>query len=586
MTSITTWNRIEPTPRATRLTSGLRAEVADPLWLLTRQRQVGELTGEDAGSPVEAVVTVEVAPLGRYHAGRTGSGAAARAVDLHDPALPLETLVERRPVAGSPAAVRLAVDGGAHLVRLLRAHGAGAAVQPWVDARRLDLTEARREASGPTAAWLARHDGVVPDGAAVAADLDPLRDADGVLSALPDEPALPTGVRDRALAAARQWLAWWDASVPEPVEGADAWDPSRLEYAFAVGATMADGRVVLHADDYPGGHLDWWAFTADSGADLGGTPPAARRLVRRTLPSRAAYAGMPAERFWEFEDATVRFGTSGHGRTDLSHLLLDEFALTYGNDWYVVPLTLPVGSVAAIRDLRVRDTFGVETTVERTSAAGDGWRMFELARRASSTARVEGLVVLPAVLGGSIEGDPVEEVAWFRDELANLVWAVERRTETEDGRPREHRYRGEDQPRARPVLEAADVGDATLVYRLASPVPRHWFPLVPVRPAGAAAGALELRLQPLTRIGADGTATTERPRGAFLTAADPLIVAEEEVGRDGVLTVRHWQLARGPDGATHLWRSNRARVGGGEGSSGLVFDIARPVAPKGGGSGG
>src|SRR5690606_16492908 len=175
MTSITTWNRIEPTPRATRLTSGLRAEVADPLWLLTRQRQVGELTGEDAGSPVEAVVTVEVASLGRYHAGRAGNGAAARAVDLADATLPLETLVERRPVGGSPAAVRLAADGGAHLVRLLRAHGAEAAVQPWVDARRLDLTEARRVATGPTAAWLARHDGVVPDGAAVAADLDPLR---------------------------------------------------------------------------------------------------------------------------------------------------------------------------------------------------------------------------------------------------------------------------------------------------------------------------------------------------------------------------------------------------------------------------
>jgi len=260
-------------------------------------------------------------------------------------------------------------------------------------------------------------------------------------------------------------------------------------------------------------------------------------------------------------------------------LLLDEFALTYGNDWYVVPLTLPVGSVAAVRDLRVRDTFGLQTVVGRTSSAADGWRMFEMSRRRNAAARAEGLVVLPAVLGGSVEGEPVEEVAWFRDELANLVWAVERRTETADGRHREHRYRGDDQPRGRQVLDTADVGDAALVYRLASPVPRHWFPLVPVRPAGAAPGALELRLQLLTRIGADGTATTGRPRGAFLTAADPLVVAEEEVGRDGVVTSRHWQLTRGPDGATHLWRSNRARVGGGEGSSGLVFDIARPVSP-------
>src|SRR5690606_18630324 len=205
-----------------------------------------------------------------------------------------------------------------------------------------DLTDARREATGHAAGWLARHDGVVPDGRAVAADLEAHRGADGLLEALPDEPALPTAVRDTALAAARQWLAWWDASVPEPVEGGDAWDPSRLEYAFAVAATMSDGRVVLHAEDYRGGHLDWWAFTADTRADLGGTPKGVRRLIRRTLPSRAAYAGMPAERFWELEDGSVRFGTVGHGRTDLAHLLLDEFALTYGNDWYVVPLTLPV----------------------------------------------------------------------------------------------------------------------------------------------------------------------------------------------------------------------------------------------------
>src|SRR5690606_29843233 len=111
MRSITTWNRIEPVPRSTRLTAGLRAEVADALWLLTRQRQVGELTGEDAGSPIEAVAAVEVAPLARYHAGRVGSGAADRAVDLDNAAVPLETLVERRAIAGSPAAIRLAVDG-------------------------------------------------------------------------------------------------------------------------------------------------------------------------------------------------------------------------------------------------------------------------------------------------------------------------------------------------------------------------------------------------------------------------------------------------------------------------------------------
>ncbi len=47
---------------------------------------------------------------------------------------------------------------------------------------------------------------------------------------------------------------------------------------------------------------------------------------------------MPADRFWEFENDTVRFGAGSVGRTDLAHLLLDEFALSYGNDWYTIPL--------------------------------------------------------------------------------------------------------------------------------------------------------------------------------------------------------------------------------------------------------
>ena len=55
--------------------------------------------------------------------------------------------------------------------------------------------------------------------------------------------------------------------------------------------------------------------------------------MRTTLPAPVSYGGMPADRFWEIEDATVRFGGLDTGRTELARMLLAEFALTFGNDW-------------------------------------------------------------------------------------------------------------------------------------------------------------------------------------------------------------------------------------------------------------
>jgi hypothetical protein len=205
--------------------------------------------------------------------------------------------------------------------------------------------------------------------------------------------------------------------------------------------------------------------------------------------------------------------------------------------------------------------------------------LFELSRRSGAANRAAGLLFLVPTVGISQEGDPVEEVAWFRDELANLVWAVEHRTESATGRHVD-RYEVVQQRTAAagPQQLPGDVGDATLIYRLSSTVPENWFPLVPVRPSGAPAGVLELELRPIERVDRGGAARTVMPSGRFLTAADPLVVEEEEIGRDGVVSQAHWQLTRGTDGRYLLWLSNRVRSGTGEGSSGLVFDVTRPVA--------
>src|SRR5688572_1201213 len=65
MPPIMTWTRLEPYARSSALEGGLRAEVRDPLWMVGRQWQLGELWGEDAGSPVQIRLRMDCTPLTR-----------------------------------------------------------------------------------------------------------------------------------------------------------------------------------------------------------------------------------------------------------------------------------------------------------------------------------------------------------------------------------------------------------------------------------------------------------------------------------------------------------------------------------------
>ena len=113
MASVTLWTRLEPQPRDASMDRSLQAQVRDPLWMLARQWQVGELDGTDAGSPVQAVMSVESQPLTGYAPNGTGAGLAP-----YDAAVPLEPHVERVPVTLS---VRGSAQLGLHAEAAIRA---------------------------------------------------------------------------------------------------------------------------------------------------------------------------------------------------------------------------------------------------------------------------------------------------------------------------------------------------------------------------------------------------------------------------------------------------------------------------------
>src|SRR6185369_11789720 len=135
--------------------------------------------------------------------------------------------------------------------------------------------------------------------------------------------------------------------------------------SVAARVSTANGdSVTLSANEFDGGGLDWSSFDVDptyqidTSADAGGTS-----LNQRSVPLPVTFPGAPAPRFWEMEDAKVAYGLVPVGPTDLAHLMMIEYASSYGNDWYLVPLDIRVGTLTRVDSLVVTDTFGVRSLI-------------------------------------------------------------------------------------------------------------------------------------------------------------------------------------------------------------------------------
>ncbi|MGA7879407.1 MAG: hypothetical protein WCD63_00920 [Terrimicrobiaceae bacterium] len=104
------------------------------------------------------------------------------------------------------------------------------------------------------------------------------------------------------------------------------------------------------------------------------------------------------------------FGSMDCGQTDLACVLLVEFALAYGNDWYVIPIELDVGSLHRTRSLVVTDTFGVRTLIKPSSELGaphSRWRMFHHSfLRGSGLTTPASNLFFPATITGQGTQEP------------------------------------------------------------------------------------------------------------------------------------------------------------------------------------
>jgi hypothetical protein len=582
MPSITTWTRLEPQSRSADVAVGVAARVHDPLWLLARQWQVAEFQGEDVGTPVIARWRGRVAPLTRCHLGALGPNDRVQAPVFDPASVPLETMVERQPLpsgtAASPSAdgLRRAIDSGQHFLRLLALQPTGGryrelfltayAVRPLEAGQRVGL-------DADTLAVADLVAGRALDGRRLRAALDA-----GGVGAL--DPTLKIRATDRAEIqnACQAWTTWYDTLFSTPPPAQDAWQRECMEYAFSVAARVSDDRFgerTLSAAEYFEGRLDWHAFDVNAEVTIGaGTDAPGAPVVRTVIPAPVSYRGMPAARFWEFEDARIDVGLLQVGPTDLPHLLLIDYASVYGNDWFVIPIDLPVGTLTETRSLVVTDTFGVRTLLRPhgdPALPAAPWSMFQLsptAGRDESRGRPStNLFFLPPSVAQTVEGATLEELLLLRDEMANMAWAIERRIES----PLEAALE-----LASDAIEGATparAADGVPLYRLASVTPPHWVPLLPMR---VGEDGREIRLARAATLAPDGSRRLVRAEGRLLIdpAAPnaPLLIREEEVPREGARVRRTYQSTRWLDGRLVVWAGHRKNVGRGEGSSGLAFD--------------
>lgn len=450
--------RIEPRCRRDDFGRGIQARTADPLWMLARQWQTGEFLGEDAGSPINVTICYSTQAVAGV---QTVDGVKLQDTNsdgnLSD--IPLEVLVEQE---DAPLNYRERVRIGQEFERRLRdkleSNGAAGQLKGL-----LQTLRARDDCGFPKAPkvplekldretqrfvrFMSRR---VVDGAAI---------LQGPLTAIDPSPL----TQDELEAVRTGVVEWYQEIWARPTcKHPPAWQSKSLDYRFEVNGNPKDEapppenmrKVRLVAPDYRNGALDWYTFSAAEKKVQPGSwnntsvkfPLQLQDQEKRT-PTRIDVCGA-SPRWWAFEDAVINFGVLDIAKPDLAKLLLMEFALIYGDDWFSVPLPIPRGHLVKIDELLVKDVFGekdypITSALETSGRPTNRFDIFTISPVSDSMAPgialakspPEPLLFVPSVSGFRQESAPLEEVIFLRDEMANMVWGVEQIVPNGLGRP-------------------------------------------------------------------------------------------------------------------------------------------------------
>lgn len=550
--NIRNYNRIEGSPRTKNLNQNLKMGVADPLWFLCRQWQFGEFQGEDAATAYQANI------LGIHSTPKTITLANGKKLD-YDVSQPLEAVVECENV---DATLFLRAQMGRHLVLMIKSKKRKKYIKELLQEFPIDIKAEEDDAEGLYLEKSVAH--LIPDGFNVYESIRKERfktwyEGNGNISN-----------SDHNLLAeiALEFVNWFHNLYAQPGKNESAWVPEHLEYKFAIDSKMSASRVrSLIADQYASGHLDWKDFDQKQRRSSGNTNLSnPEEIVQTFIPTLLKFSGMPHPRLWQLEDRTTDFGNINASPTSIMNLLLAEFGLTYSNDWFVLPYELKINTICEVKGIRITDVFGlhyyVAPVIEDPETSWQRFAQFHHTERDNATFNESIFYLVPAV-GKLMEGDDLESVNFIRDEMSNMVWAIEHTVPSDGGKGRVLK-------REVPSLadfEPAD-DESKIRYVLGNTVPDNWIPFVPVhKKVNPGQIPQEIRLQRARMPQANN------PQSKLITEIQPVyFIEEEEVPRAGVIVKRNFQRTRWLNGKTLLWVGRRKAAGRGEGSANLMFD--------------
>ena len=602
--TVTAWNRLEARPRITSFDRALRAEVRDALWMLTKQWQMGEFKGSDTGSPVFAKLQLDLTRLTKYRPG-------SQATQAFEIDLPMDAKVEPRAVPLSRGTRPLALDLRVAIGRRWLALVSGLPYRKnFIDAYPIVLPDPTKPQDVDICAhaivWqsFAALAGRAMDGGTLLAHLQ----ANPVNHSYDGVPGIAIGDHGALEAAETRLLAWYARLVHQPSSGDDAWNPSQVEYQFAASAPLPDGSEKVYvADAFDQSDLDWYSVDIDAritaldpvaGSQVTGLPAT---TVGTTIPIPVSFSGMPNTRWWAFEDRKTNFGDIDAATTDLAKLLFIEFALVYSNDWFVIPFTLPSGSVSTARALVVDNVFGERFLINPASTGANAdwqrWSMFTVDVRGNPDVATDTSLLLLPTAPKRDDSPPTEDLLLVRDEVANMVWGVETTVPLANG----DTLRGLEaarQTRAAYETLLANSGGvppvvappaASIAYQVMTTVPENWIPFIPVHVAGSNR-QIQIQRAALGRVlkGDPAPPVKVRPRTQLLrqgldaTPAQPYFIFEEVVPRAGTRLMQTYARTRWTDGQVWTWLRVQRQTGRGEAASGLGFDTLKDLPPPAG----
>ena len=613
---ILNWNRLEPRPRTEDYDRTLKAEIRDPLWMMTRQWQFGEFQAEDAGSALFSRIHMKKSRINKVKLG---------SADVRDKnvKLPTEADVEKE---NPEFDFLLRLEMGRYWEKLLSKKIKKASLLSPPDTQDIVddvIAEFRKAAGRPKDLnfYLPSEDTAnagfysnpqlrnATDAVTLGRGIDGyelylwLLDGNDPIDFMVDYTP-SADVASIISGAVTDFTAWFERSYATPEStGDNAWHPSHLEYQFACAAPNHDGvsSDVLVADEYYQGKLDWYAFDYEKNPgnyDSNLVEHNSDYLSEEDftlIPTTVSFAGMPHPRWWQMEDYRVDLGDVNASTSDTAKVIFSEFGLIYSNDWMIFPYTVETGSLCELNEVVVTDCFGQRTKVKPANEGIDDdwrrWSFFGISTKGDEVTEADTRLFIPAVTHKLMESEPIETVNFIRDEMANMVWGIEQvipngMGQGMDGYEAGLKHLDFLKTLAVPVVPTPPVeNDATIQYKIANTVPENWIPFIAAR-LGSSPLSRQIQLQraAMPRY-VEGLTDIERvrPRSILLQENatdigtvdenwDPYYVYEEEVPRSGAIVKRTWQRVRMENGSVVTWLGRRKLNGRGEGNSNLSFD--------------